>query len=110
MDIKTENINDIALVVMAGELNMESSNSLREAFKKILKEKKKKVLVDFDKVSFIDSSGIATLIEMFQNMAKVNGRMCLCHVNKKILGVFEITKVHKLFSIFESHEEALRNL
>ncbi|MBF0330843.1 MAG: STAS domain-containing protein [Candidatus Omnitrophica bacterium] len=110
MEIKIENINDIVLVLLSGELNMDSSNALREAFKKILKENKKKVLVDFDKVSFIDSSGIATLIEMFQNMGKINGRMCLCHVNKKIVGVFEITKVHKLFSMFESHDEALRSL
>ncbi|MBF0569173.1 MAG: STAS domain-containing protein [Candidatus Omnitrophica bacterium] len=107
MDIKIEKINDVALVILAGELNMDNSNTLREAFKKILKEMTAKVLVDFEKVSFIDSSGIATLIEMFQNLQKIKGRLCLCRVNKKIVGVFEITKVHKLFTMCESREDAL---
>ncbi|MBF0486032.1 MAG: STAS domain-containing protein [Candidatus Omnitrophica bacterium] len=109
MDIKVEKINDIALVTLSGELNMDNSNTLREAFKKILKEMNTKVLVDFEKLSFIDSSGIATLIEMFQNLEKVKGRLCLCQVNKRIIGIFEITKVHKLFGIFENRQEALRS-
>ena len=110
MDIKFEKINDIRLVVLEGELNMESTHKLRETFKKVLKESNAKVLIDFAKVPFIDSSGIAVLIEISQNLAKVNGRMCLCHVNKDIINVLEITKVHKLFKIFETHQEALRSL
>lgn len=109
MNIKLEKINDITLVSLIGELNMDNTNRVREAFKKILQEKKVKVLIDFHKVPFVDSSGIALLLEIVQNFAKANGRMCLCHVNKKIISVFEITKVHKMFNIFESHEDALRS-
>ncbi|MBF0484526.1 MAG: STAS domain-containing protein [Candidatus Omnitrophica bacterium] len=108
MDIKLENIKDVALVVVGGKINMDNCNELRDAFKKILKEGKTKVLIDFNKVDFIDSSGIASLIEMFQNLEKVGGQMRLCHVNKNIIGLFEITKVHKLFGMFENREEALK--
>ncbi|MBF0569177.1 MAG: STAS domain-containing protein [Candidatus Omnitrophica bacterium] len=110
MDIALEKINDITLVSLKGELNMENTHRLRGTFKKILKEKKAKVLIDFDDVPFIDSSGIALLIEIVQSFGKANGRMCLCHINSKILSVFEITKVSKLFGIYDSHEEALRSL
>ncbi|MBF0503630.1 MAG: STAS domain-containing protein [Candidatus Omnitrophica bacterium] len=109
MVVRLEKINDVALVTLEGDLNMDNSNVLRENFKKILKENNKKVLVDLEKVSFIDSSGIATLIEMFQNLEKINGRMCLSGVNKRIIGVFEVTRVHKLFSMVASREEALRS-
>ena len=109
MEIKVTKIDDVVLVVLAGELNMENSNILRETFKKLLKEMDKKILLDFEKLAFIDSSGIATLIEMSQNLVKLNGRMCLCGVNKKIIGVFEVTKVQKLFSIFATRQEALRS-
>ncbi len=108
MNIKVEKVNDIVIVVLGGELNMNTSNRLREAFKGILKDGDTKVLIDFEKVDFIDSSGIATLIEMFQNLGKVGGRMSLYHVNKKIVSVLEITKVHKLFGIFENREDALK--
>ncbi|MBF0594863.1 MAG: STAS domain-containing protein [Candidatus Omnitrophica bacterium] len=110
MDIKLEKINDIRLIVLDGDLCVESTHKFKDTFKTILKEKNAKVLIDFAKVPFIDSSGIAALIEVCQNLVKVNGRLCLCHVNKKIINVFEITKVHKLFKIFESHQEALRSL
>ena len=109
MDIQLEKINDIMLVSLNGELNMDSTHRVREAFKKILKEKRVKVLINFDKVPFVDSSGIALLLEIVQSFGKANGRMCFCHVNKKIFSVFEITKVHKLFNIFDSHEDALRS-
>ncbi|MBF0503625.1 MAG: STAS domain-containing protein [Candidatus Omnitrophica bacterium] len=110
MNIKFEKIHDITLVLLNGELNMDNVSRVREAFKKVLKEKKSRVIVDFDKVPFVDSSGISLLLEIVQSFAKVNGRMCLCHVNKKIISVFEITKVHKLFNIFDSHEDALEFL
>ncbi|MBF0571473.1 MAG: STAS domain-containing protein [Candidatus Omnitrophica bacterium] len=109
MEIKLEKINDITLVTLNGDLNMDNSYRVRETFKKILKEKRAKVLIDFHKVPFVDSSGISLLLEIVQSFGKANGRMCLCHVNKKIISVFEITKVHKLFNIFDSHEAALRS-
>ncbi len=109
MDIDLEKINDITLVSLNGELTVDNTHRVREAFKKILLEKRPKVLIDFDKVPFVDSSGIALLIEIVKGFAKINGRACLCHVNKKIVAVFEITKVHKLFGIYDSHEDALRS-
>ncbi len=107
MNIKTEKINDVVLVILAGELNMDNSNLLRDTFKNILKGMDHKILVDLEKLSFMDSSGIATLIELSQNLVKVKGNMRLCRVNKQITGVLEITKVHKLFNIFETREIAL---
>ncbi len=107
MNIKTEKINDVVLVILVGELNMDNSNLLRDTFKNILKGMDHKILVDLEKLSFMDSSGIATLIELSQNLVKVKGNMRLCRVNKQITGVLEITKVHKLFNIFETREIAL---
>jgi len=109
MDIKVETVNDIVLVAVAGELNMDNSNTLRETFKKLLKDLHYKILLDLERLSFMDSSGIATLIELFQDLGKVKGRMGLCCVNKRIVGVFEITKVHKIFNMFESREAALKS-
>lgn len=110
MYIKLEKIRDVVVVRLDGEINMTNSNELRERFMMLLKEGQIKILINFEKVSFIDSSGIATLIEMFRNLGKVGGRLCLCNVNKKIVSVLEITKVHKLFTIFETREDALKEL
>ena len=65
--------------------------------------------MDFAAVSYIDSSGLATLIEMFQRLKKSGGKMRICCMNQKIKNVFEITKLHKLFEIFDNKEGALKD-
>jgi anti-sigma B factor antagonist len=110
VDIKLEKNADVMQVKIIGEVNMNNSNNLREVFKSILKKGETKILIDFDKVDFIDSSGIATLIEMFRDLKKINGRFILCHVNQKILNVLEITKVYKLFGIYDNNEKGIAAL
>jgi anti-anti-sigma regulatory factor len=50
------------------------------------------------------------LIEMFQRLEAVAGKFRLCNVNKKIRGIFEITKVHKLIGMYDSREAALQGV
>jgi serine/threonine-protein kinase RsbW len=110
MQMQLEKVNEVTVVVLEGEINVTNSNELRNQFIKITQTGCKKVVVDFVKVTFIDSSGLATLIEMFQRLEGSAGKLRLCNVNKKIRGIFEITKVHKLISIFDSREDALKDL
>lgn len=105
---QVEKINAVTVLALDGEINVTNSMKLREVLIKITKEGLNKVLVDFAKVAFIDSSGLAVLIEMFQLLKEKGGKLVLCNVNKKIRGIFEITKVHKLIAIYENREAALR--
>ena len=106
VEIKTEKVNDVTIVVLAGEINVSNSSEVRNTFTKLLQNGEKKVLVDFEKVTFIDSSGLAVLIEMIQKLEKVNGQLRLCNVNRKIKGIFEIVKIHKLIKMFDSRNAA----
>lgn len=108
MKIKEERKNDILVFFLDGEINIANSPELRKGFEGIMKKNEKKIIVDFVGVSYIDSSGLATLIEMFQRLKKVGGHLRFCNMDQKIRNVFEITKLHKLFDIFESQEAALK--
>ena len=68
------------------------------------------MLIDFSDVGYIDSSGLATLIEMLQRLKKSGGKLCFSSMSEKVKNVFEITKLDKLFSIFDSRQEALSSL
>ena len=109
MKISTEIIGRITVVTLEGELNVDDSIMLRGAFLKILKEGAKEVMVDFEKVSFVGSAGLATLIEMMQMLRKAGGKLGCCNINSNIRGLFEITKIHKLITIYENRAMALRN-
>ncbi|MDP8266575.1 MAG: STAS domain-containing protein [Candidatus Aceula meridiana] len=109
MNIKQEQINDVVVCVMDGEINISNSPELRKFFDDVLKTNTKKVIFDFSFVPYIDSSGLATLIEMFQRLKKVGGALRLCSMSEKIKNIFELTKLTKLFDISETRENALKD-
>ena len=109
MNIAEEKSNDIVVCTPEGEIDIHSSVELRRAFDKIIKNNEKKLVVDFSGVPYIDSSGLATLIELLQRLKKLGGTLRLCNMAEKVKTVFEITKVHKLFSIFDTRQDALSN-
>lgn len=108
MKVRQEKINDIVVCVPEGEININTSPELRKIFEGIIKNNDKKVLINFTAVSYIDSSGLATLIEMLQRLKGIGGRMRFSNIDQKIKNLFEITKLSKLFDIFDTQDSAVR--
>jgi anti-sigma B factor antagonist len=107
MKINQEQKNDVMICKIEGEINLNTSPELRKIFDTTINKNIKKVLVDFSQVGYIDSSGLATLIELFQRLKKIDGKLRICDMQDKVKNVFEITKLHKLFEIYDSQEMAL---
>jgi len=109
MEIKEEIIEEVLVCSISGEINLDTSPHLRKLFDKAMHNKRKRVLVDFSGVTYIDSSGLATLIEMMQKVNKIGGQMRLSNLSDKVRNIFEITKLDKLFQIYPDRHKALEN-
>jgi len=109
MKVKEDRLSDVTVCSLEGEININNSPELRKIFEAIIKKNDKKVLLDFTQVSYVDSSGLATLIEMFQRLKKIGGHMRMCGMNEKIRNIFEITKLHKLFDICDTKDTAIKD-
>jgi len=109
MKIVQEKANGVVIFILEGEININTSPELRKAADTLIKSNEKKVLMDFSAVTYIDSSGLATLIEILQRLKRNGGILRLSNLSEKVKNVFEVTKLYKLFEIFESKEEALKN-
>ncbi|MEW6170868.1 MAG: STAS domain-containing protein [Candidatus Omnitrophota bacterium] len=107
MKIAQENKNDVVICKIDGEINISTSPELRKFFDNLVQNKTKKIILDFTSLSYIDSSGLATLIELLQRIKKIDGKFYICNMSDKIKNIFEITKLHKLFEVFENQELAL---
>lgn len=96
-----------ALVVsFSGEVDLEHSPQARE----ILLEqvgRRRRVLVDLSAVDYIDSSGIASLVEAFQKAKKSNTGFALAAPNPAALRVLELARLDRVFRIFATLEEGL---
>ena len=109
MQINARESNGVTILELAGEIDINTSPGVRRSFDQLIKEGKNKILLNFAQVTYIDSSGLATLVEMLQRLKRLNGLMRLANLSEKVRGLFEITKLDKIFSIFSNQEEALKD-
>lgn len=109
MQIKERNAGEVIILELSGEIDINTSPEVRQAFDQLIKQQKKKILLNFARVPYIDSSGLATLVEMLQRLKRLDGTLRISNLSEKVQGLFEITKLERLFSIFPAEEEALQD-
>lgn len=107
MKINEEKRDGIMFISVFGEINIDTSPDLRKAFDRYINQDIKKVIIDCANLTYIDSSGLATLIELMQRLKKINGELKICNLVNKVKSVFEVTKLDKLFDICASQEQAV---
>ena len=104
MEVKSFEKEGVTVFQVDGEINISTSPELRKMFEK---QPAKKVVIHLEKVTYVDSSGLATLVEILKNMRQYGGRLKLSNLSPKIKSLFEITKLDKLFDIKPDEEEAI---
>ena len=102
----TENLDDGFLVLLTGEIDLTRSPALRVDLMKLLGSKPKRLIVDLTAVELMDSSGVATLIEVLQVQRKDGGKLVLCGLQEKVRSVFEITRLDEVFMIVDDRQAA----
>ena len=108
MFIKLKEKSDVTICYVSGEINIDTVSELKKVFKELIDEKQKKVLLNFEQVGYIDSLGIATLIEFTRELKQIEGIAFLSNIPPKIRSLFGITKLDEVFKIYEQEDEALR--
>lgn len=88
-----------ALLVLKGEIDMHTSNSLRLDLLALVKKKLPRLELDMAEVSYIDSSGLATLIESVKACHTYGGVMRLRRVQKRVMDVFRLAHLETFFEL-----------
>src|SRR5438067_9375734 len=94
-------------LALEGEIDLHESPNVREAFRELLAQKLPRVFVDMRNVSYIDSSGIAVLIEAMQGVHAYGGQLALFGLRENVRTVFEIARLDQVFKIFPDQKAAL---
>jgi anti-sigma B factor antagonist len=89
---------DSRIVRLRGRLNINSSPALRDRLMALLQEQSPKaVIVDLSDVSYIDSSGLATLIEGLGVARMRQATLCVQGLQGRLLQLFQATRLLSLF-------------
>lgn len=110
LKISSRRLGDLECIVLEGEIDMYVSPKVRNALLDAFDESEKGVAVDLNGVPYMDSSGIATLIEGVQWCKKNEKRFLLVGVQDSVLSTLKLAKLHSFFDIYSTDEEALASL
>ena len=107
MAFPVENKEGFSVVVLNGEIDLGNSPDARKVILNCLK-KMKHVVVDLSAVDYIDSSGIASLVEGFQYARSNNLEFGLIGVSEAAMSVLKLARLDKVFEIHASLDERLK--
>lgn len=110
MNLKTE-ANGKVMVIMVREERLDAHNSeeLKLEINRLFDSGTKDLLVDLKEVRFIDSSGLGVLVSGFKNAATHQGSIKLCSLQTQVKSMFELTRLHRVFDIYQTVDEALES-
>jgi len=104
-DCVSENLGDYVLVRLRGEVDLSWSQQVRRAILDALGQTGK-VGVELSQVSYIDSSGIAALVEGFQNARGKGQQFGLIGASKPVMAVLQLARLDKVFPLFPDLDAA----
>jgi anti-sigma B factor antagonist len=110
MDIKESHDSGVTTLAPKGEIDLHASPKLREALHEQVEKKAPVLLTDFSGVGYIDSSGLATLVEYVRDAKSFDGKFALYALQPKVKMVFELVRLNELFTITDTRDEALAAL
>ncbi|MDA1001126.1 MAG: STAS domain-containing protein [bacterium] len=106
MEIRTEMQDGVTLVQLSGEVDMSNSPTVRDVLMKLAGQKTSPIVVELSGVSYMDSSGIATLVEGLQETMSYGGQFRLASLTPKVKQVFDLARLVDVFEIYPSLDEA----
>src|SRR5216684_7042158 len=92
---------------LEGEIDLHVSPNVTASLNMMIEKKPKQLIVDLSRVTYIDSSGLAALIEGMQNAEEYGGKFALAGLQETIRTIFEIARLDQVFQIFPDVDEAL---
>lgn len=103
----SESLPDGRYLALSGDIDLSRSPIMRQELLQLAERGWQRLVIDLSAVSYMDSSGVATLVEALQQQRKHGGRMILCGLQQRVRSIFEIARLDMVFTIVESKEEAL---
>jgi anti-sigma B factor antagonist len=101
-------VDGVAVVALDGRIVLgEESNALREKVKSLISDGKKKIVLNMDNVTFIDSAGLGTLVAAHHSVKTQGASLRLSNLGSKFQEVLQITKLLTVFDVYNTEAEAV---
>ena len=107
LEINLEDISGGVVVRPVGEIDLSCAALLRQHLSQVQGRRPGRLVIDLSAVPYMDSSGVATLVEAMQVARRNNGTLVLAALQDKVRSIFEIARLDMVFKIVDSVEQAV---
>jgi len=102
-NIKIEELIGGVILHLKGQfIDGEETDNLRKTFLNLAEQKHNKLIINLEKVTYLNSTALGVLIAAYANFVKREGKIVLCNISKAIENIFVITKLILVFTICEN--------
>ncbi len=107
MEIAVDKIGSIAVAtVPVDELDASNAGEFKRDIVPVL-EDNTRVIFDLSRLRFVDSSGLGAMLSCLRQLGAKGGDLKLCGMSKQVRGLFELVRMHRIFDIYDTREEAV---
>lgn len=110
LEVNTTKKDDATIVSIRGDVDLYSSPQVRKTIIALTGKKTPIILVNLTEVGYMDSSGVATLVEGLQQVGKYKGKFKLFGLAPAVREVFELSRLDKVFEIHKDEAAAMASL
>ncbi|MCD4825634.1 MAG: STAS domain-containing protein [Phycisphaerae bacterium] len=96
-----------AIVDVVGDIDLHHSTALQTELIDVLSEKPELMIVNLVGVSYMDSSGVASLVKLLSRSRRLEIPLKLVSLQDRVRSIFEITRLDTVFQIFDTEEQAM---
>jgi anti-sigma B factor antagonist len=103
-------VDGVAVVTLAGRIVLgDETNAFREKIKALIAEGRKKILLNLDNVTLIDSSGLGALVSAHHTAISRGVSLRLCCLGTKFEAVLQVTRLLTVFDVSDTEADGIRS-
>ncbi len=108
MEINVDRQDKVAIAeIPVEELDASNAGELKRDMAPIL-EANTRLVIDLTRLRFVDSSGLGAMLSCLRHVSAKGGDLKLCGLSRQVRAAFELVRMHRIFDIFATREEAVR--
>jgi anti-sigma B factor antagonist len=108
MEIAVDKVQDVAVAAIpVDELDASNAVEFKRDIAPVLQANSRLVL-DLSRLRFVDSSGLGAMLSCLRQLSAKSGDLKLCGMSKQVRALFELVRMHRIFDIYSTKEDAVR--
>lgn len=108
MELKLRNMSGVTVIEIEGEIDLFHAGKLKKLVTTLFEKNVNRVIINMQKITYVDSSGIGALLHIFSESKKRNLRIFFSNIHGSVKKVIELTKLTGYFPIIDDVEDAVR--